>query len=231
MSREHYVSDGIFDGESITAIGLSWCRHDPCTIPLKGAVAKILCAKHNSALSDFDNEAAKLSKFIMYDVYLQPSTESVIRLQGKLLEKWALKTFINLGYLRALHREQPNSIEPPDLLVQYIYCDGNIPEGIGLYHVSSNIEASNIEASNIEAGLSWNVIQCQDERNRIVGLNMMFYGVRFVVSIEPLRAEGKIEKMGVVDGFDFSTTQITYRPTDISFIGASTGRKRIELDW
>lgn len=226
MSREHYVSDGIFDGQSITAIGLTWCRDEPRTISLNSAVAKILCGKHNSALSDFDSEAAKLSRFLVSDVYRQPSVEASIKLNGRLLEKWALKTFLNLGYLRALHREQPNAIEPPESLISYIYRNTSIPDGIGLYHVSHSVGAH-----NIEAGLSWNVIRNAELPHQVVGLTFIFYGVRFAVVIEPVRAESKIKSMGLVGECDFSKSEVAYRPSSISFIGLSAARKDIELAW
>jgi hypothetical protein len=226
MSREHYVSDGIFDGESITAFGLEWCRDEPRTISLKSAVAKILCAKHNSALSDFDGEAARLSKFLVSEVYRQPTVEARVKINGRLLEKWALKTFFNLGYLRALHREQPNAIEPPDSLIRYLYCNADIRDGIGLYHVSHSIGAS-----SLEAGVSWNVIRTIDQPNQVVGLTFVFYGVRFAVITEPVRAEGKIQSMGLVGEFDFSKSEVAYRPTSISFLGLSAAKKSIELEW
>lgn len=226
MSREHYVSDGIFDGESITAFGLEWCRDEPRTIALKRAVAKILCAKHNSALSDFDGEAARLSKFLVSEVYLQPTVEASIKINGHLLEKWALKTFLNLGYLRALHRDQSNPIEPPDSLIRYLYCNATIPDGVGLYHVSNSIGAS-----NLDAGVSWNVIRTVDQPNRVVGLTFVFYGVRFAIVTEPGRAEGKIQGMGLVGEFNFSKSEVAYRPTSISFLGSSAARKHIELEW
>lgn len=226
MSREHYVSDGILDGESVTAFGLEWCRDEPRTISLKSAVAKILCAKHNSALSDLDGEAAKLSRFLVSEVYRQPNVEARIKINGRRLEKWALKTFFNLGCLRALHREQPNTIEPPDSLIRYLYCNTVVPDGIGLYHVSHSIGAS-----NLEAGVSWNVIRKIDQPNQVVGLTFIFYGVRFAVVIEAVRAESKIQGMGLIGEFDFSRSEVSYRPTSISFLGLSAAEKSIELEW
>lgn len=139
VSREHYVSNGIFDSESITAFGLPWCRDKPVTIGLKSAVAKILCGKHNSALSMFDGEAVKLSQFLETNVLEQPLIESTIHLQGTFLEKWALKTFLNLGYLAALHREQPGRLNPPEELIRYIFRNTPITEGVGLYFITDTI--------------------------------------------------------------------------------------------
>lgn len=58
-SREHYITDGVFEGEMINAFGLPWCSDEPLSIELAAATARILCKRHNKALSDFDNEASK----------------------------------------------------------------------------------------------------------------------------------------------------------------------------
>ena len=54
-TREHYISDGIFDGEMVTAFGLHWCKDKPMQIALRTGVSKILCKTHNEALSPYDS--------------------------------------------------------------------------------------------------------------------------------------------------------------------------------
>lgn len=225
-SREHYISDGIFDGQQVTAVGLSWCRHEPKTIGLQSAVAKILCGRHNSALSPFDKEAGKLSHFLQMNVLHQPLIESAISLNGRLLEKWALKTFLNLGYIRGLHREQPNRLEPRPDLVRYIYENAPVADGVGLYFVPGTISND-----DFARGVSWNVIQNPHRLEEIFGMVFRFFGVRFVVSISPVRAEEKIADLGEVNGFDFSTAQTTYRPPSIDLASSVAGHKTIYLEW
>jgi len=225
-SREHYISDGIFDGESVTAIGLSWCRHQPKTIAMGKAVAKILCGKHNSALSKFDAEAAKLSMFLVTNVLDEPLKESAICIDGVRLEKWALKTFINLGFIRGLHREQPNRLDPPSHLVRYIFGEEPVADGVGLYFVTSKVSNQ-----DYGPGLWWNVIQNPSNLAQIFGMTFTFFGVRFVISIPPLKAEEKIAGLGLVNGFDYSQANIIYRPPGIELTSTSAGRKRIELEW
>jgi hypothetical protein len=224
-SGEHYVSDGVLDSESVTVIGLPWCRDVPKTIGLKSAVAHILCSKHNSDLSQFDSEASKLSKFLVKS-FRDPHQDHAISLNGYLFEKWALKTFLNLGYLRALHREQPNSLVPPESLVRYIYNGESIPDGTGLYHVSGTIGPE-----NLEAGVFWNSIRTVQRPNEVVGLTMLFYGIRFVVTIDAVRSEEAIRNMGVVNGFDFTKSIVAYRPNTITLIGPPAGQKHITLRW
>ena len=225
ISGEHYVSDGVLDSESVTVIGLPWCRDEPKTIGMASAVAHILCSKHNSDLSDYDNEATKLSRFLV-SAFRNPQQGNSIALNGLWFEKWALKTFLNLGYLRALHREQSKSIEPPISLVRYLYKNESIPQGIGLYHVSGPLGPE-----NIEAGVFWNSIRTVQRPTEIVGLTMQFYGIRFVVTIDGRRSEEAIGGMGVVNGFDFSKAVVTYRPSTITLASSAAGQNHITFRW
>jgi hypothetical protein len=227
MSREHYFSDRIFDGELVTAIGLPWCRDEPKVIGMASAVAKILCARHNSQLSNFDKEAAKLSRFLSVRVYGDETAEQAITLDGIAIEKWALKTFFNLGFIRALHREQPNPITPPADLVRYLYRDGPIADGVGLYFVSGPISTD-----DLRPGVWWNAVQHPQRRHEVFGMTFTFFSLRFVISIRPCRAEDHIARMGEVNGFDFSKAQIAYRPEGILFVArGDAGSKQINLDW
>lgn len=225
-SREHYISDGIFDSESVTAFGLPGCRDQPITMGMRSAVAKILCGKHNSALSEFDAEAAKLSKFLVSNVLDKPLAEGALCLNGKRLEKWALKTFINLGYIRGLHRGQPNRLDPPAHIVRYIFLDEPVADGVGLYFVTGTVSNQ-----DYGPGLWWNVIQNPQNTAEIFGMAFVFFGVRFVISIPPIRAEDKIAGLGQVNGFDYSSAKILYRPPNIGFVSDSAGLKRIDIEW
>lgn len=231
QSGEHYISDGIFDGASVTALGLPWCRDDQRTIGMRSAVANILCGKHNQELSPFDAEAAKLSAFLRESIHQQPLAAANVRLNGFLLEKWALKTFLNLGYIRGLNREQANRIDPQDFLVRYLYRDEPVPDGVGLYFVTDKVSNN----TNVTHGLWWNAIhdrgQLREGATTVFGMTFTFFSVRFVVNTAIIRAEKKIAAMGKVNDFDFSTAKIIYRPPGISMRSNDAGEKRIELAW
>jgi len=225
-SREHYISDGIFDGHPVTAFGLPWCRDKPVTIGMRSAVAKILCGKHNSGLSEFDAEAAKLSKFLVTNVLDDPLAQASISLNGRHLEKWALKTFFNLGYIRGLHREQPNRIDPPPHLVRHLFLNESVADGVGLYLVTGKVSNT-----DFGPGLWWNAIQNPTNKAEIYGMTFTFFGIRFVISIPPIRAEEKIARMGLVKDFDFASAKILYRPPNIGLTSSTAGLKRIDLQW
>ena len=230
QSGEHYISDGIFDGATVTAVGLPWCRDKPRTIGMRRAVANILCGRHNWALSPFDAEAAKLSAFLRENIHKQPLDAATVRLNGVLIEKWALKTFLNLGYIRGLSRVQSNRIDPRTDLVRYLYRNEPVADGVGLYFITGAVSSD----MNTTTGLWWNSIDNRDlnePTTKVFGMTFTFFGVRFVVNIAPIRAEEKIAAMGRVNDFDFSTASVSYRPPGFTMRSGTAGEKRIEFKW
>lgn len=225
-SREHYISDGILDGRTVNAFGLEWCKDKPKTIGIASATARILCKTHNEALSPFDAEAAKLSRFLTANVWDDPLKADTIILSGPLLEKWALKTCLNLGFIGALDPETHVRIVPDEPLVRAVFSPELPPEGMGLYFIHGKL--SN-EA--YEIGLSWKAVRNRTSGDRVVGMTFVFNGFRFVVSLVPLRAEPLLMKMGVVDGLDFSQAKIDYRPKNIRMRSPSAGEKIIHFAW
>jgi hypothetical protein len=225
QSREHYISDGIFDGEVVTAFGLPWCKDQPKSIGLAQAASKILCRHHNQALSAYDAEAAKLSRFLSANVLVQPLAIDQITLDGRRLEKWALKTLINLGYIGALDPQAHSQLKPRRDIIDWLFRDTAVADGIGLYFLSGSINNE-----NFTTGLSWNVINNRENGN-ILGMSFSFNGVRFIANLVPVRAEEKIASMGEVNGVDYSKAKTYYRPTNIVLGSSTAGRKTITLKW
>lgn len=106
QSREHLVSASIFPGaKAISVSGFPWCKGETRMIGLANLTSKILCTKHNSLLSPLDvaagnafrklNESAILSN---KRLSIQSSKFKVrhFHLDGLKLERWLLKTLINL---------------------------------------------------------------------------------------------------------------------------------------
>ena len=226
FSREHLISNGIFDDEVITAFGLAWCKERPVQIGQASAVAKILCKRHNEALSSFDSEATKLSQFLSANVLDDPLSEAQTTLRGVLLEKWALKTFLNLGYVGGLDPEHHTRVLPEAGLITYLFRDTEVPTGIGLYFVTGAVSNH-----GYKIGLSWNAIRNMSDAGVIVGMTFTLNDVRFVVSAAPGPAEKRIARMGVVNEVDYSKAKILYRPANIVLLSKTAGRKTIILEW
>lgn len=54
LSREHLISSGIFEQKNIFVHGFEWCKEYEKKISVASITSKILCEKHNNALSGID---------------------------------------------------------------------------------------------------------------------------------------------------------------------------------
>jgi hypothetical protein len=108
ISREHTVSECLFESDEIMVQGFPWCAVTPKKIGLPNLVAKILCKKHNSGLSDVDAAAKDAFDAFRQSVRLNNVRQKLKRqpmwnvkrlvIDGPRLERWFLKTLINLSF-------------------------------------------------------------------------------------------------------------------------------------
>lgn len=108
LSREHLVSAALFPGKyPVDVFGFPWCNGETKRIGLANLTSKILCTFHNNSLSPLDivagnafqafNDSAALANKRV----ITASSKFKIRhfhINGHLLERWLLKTLINLSY-------------------------------------------------------------------------------------------------------------------------------------
>jgi hypothetical protein len=224
LSREHYISEGVFDGEIVTAYGLEWCKDHPIQISVASAVAKILCKRHNEALSVFDSEAVRLSRFLAESVIDNPLSDTKINIRGHLLEKWALKTFVNLAYVGGLDPEHHIRMRPHEDLVRYVFQTSIPSNGLGLYFVTGAVSND-----GFKVGLSWNGIR--NLSGALAGMAFTLSGVHFLVTAKPGPGEKRLRNVGLVGDIDYSQAKISYRPDNIALLSKTAGQKSILLEW
>ncbi len=106
QSEEHYVSETLFKGRDVSVRGLPWCQTVK-SLPIRKLSANMLCLTHNNVLSAVDQVGGKSFRTLeeawrLYAlrVRLKPDFRNVVvrRLDGRMLERWFLKTAINLWY-------------------------------------------------------------------------------------------------------------------------------------
>lgn len=145
ISREHLVSAALFPNtNSISVSGFPWCKGETKIISLSSFTSKILCTKHNSLLSPLDSAAGAAFKAFNDSALLlnkRLSEESSkfkvrhFRINGKLLERWLLKTLINLcsesGLLVGSKAEKPGI--PDESLVRICFGLEHFAGKSGLY--------------------------------------------------------------------------------------------------
>lgn len=188
LSREHIISDGLWSGPSITVHGFSWCAAAPVTVGRAAVTAKILCRAHNSQLSPADQggiaafQALRQAGQLVTRRRRIPPREWMLHcftVDGGLLERWFLKTAINVSALgptktRWLHdRASP---DVPSLFVEAAFGLMRLPAPMGLYAAASPGETvHDIEAVELAPLLF--------EDGSIAAFLFRFVGVRFLLSL------------------------------------------------
>lgn len=124
LSAEHLVSKVILKqlGERTVHIeGLPWCK-DSKEVGINSITSRILCQQHNSSLSDFDAAAGKLFGFLCevpgrFEKF--PYNEQCA-VDGRLFEKWLLKTMI--GLIASGNATKNGEVVESPLSVEWMQC-------------------------------------------------------------------------------------------------------------
>jgi hypothetical protein len=107
ISREHYISANILEqlGSSISVIGFPFLApNETKSFAIDNLTSKILCRRHNEALSPLDQEAGIFFRELslsLSDLEKAPSrTHNIHLASGSALELWMLKTACGMYFSR-----------------------------------------------------------------------------------------------------------------------------------
>lgn len=190
ISREHVVSKSLFVSPEILVHGFHWCKEEPKTVGIGSLTAKILCQEHNSQLSPLDSAAGaafdslrQQTKLANEREKLSPSTLLKVerfKIDAKLLERWFLKTLLNLSYggdfLIGINGTEKGV--PPTELVRICYGQEPFPGEAGMY-----VAANSGMTLNMVDTVAFSPLIKDDQR--ILGGFFEFRGVRFLLALMP----------------------------------------------
>ena len=111
ISREHYISASVLEQLAVTdktilLSGVPFLAHgETKALPVQSLTAKILCQRHNSALSPLDQEAGQFFKMLTRAMMSKAKGQGTIKKQlwlasGTALELWMLKVTCGLYFSR-----------------------------------------------------------------------------------------------------------------------------------
>jgi hypothetical protein len=196
MSREHLVSRCLFEKE-VRVKGLPWCRDIEKTIGIEGLTSKVLCRHHNSALSELDNAAKQTLDTLLEACKLFDARRSIVTTRWTvkyfitdmlLLERWCLKTLININLsgkpgLPVDPEGRPNG--PTEELIRIVCGLDRFKAPKGLYRIAGS-------GKNIDLGDGHIHITTKSRDGRLAAAEFRLWGLRFFLSLipEPIRWEG-----------------------------------------
>jgi hypothetical protein len=187
LSGEHIVSQSIFESEQLTVQGLAWCKDAPKTIGLSSLTAKILCREHNSELSELDSAAGNAIRVIRQAEQLEkvrrslkPQFWTVVRsrIDGPKLERWFLKTLINVTYENDFQigtGPQAKGIPSADL-VEIAFGRKRFTAYEGLYVVG-------YVGQRVVQSDSFQLLTLMTKEGALFGGIFLFRGFRFLLSL------------------------------------------------
>jgi hypothetical protein len=219
MSREHYVTEGGLELIRAALPGSPRVYKKGNLRPLEiGKLAeRILCKKHNSDLSDFDQAFINImrSAEAMYDADKSgdPSAET-FTINGDHLERGMLKTLIGCLYSGKLwdDLDSMQGKTPPLEWLEVLYRGRAFPMGQGLYWQSTEMEGLSLDGRDQLEVLPWLSAHPPDDQF-VIGLHAWFFSFHLAL----LAANAK---PGSVEGH--------YRPAGLRVHGCN---KRIAFNW
>ena len=197
ISREHYISKGIFEQQFIYVSGLHWCKGEEKKISIANLTSKVLCEHHNNKLSTVDK--AGINAIRIFEQFIpkqyrsvQTTPESDI-IDGLYFERWLLKIAINLTYKGEMHLGFGMTDSIPGMpcphLLQVVY--GNLPfaHKMGLYTFCyETIEKFKVGTISITP---------IHQNNQIGGFVFHIRGFDFFLSLYPGHTPPKLKILGL----------------------------------
>lgn len=220
LSGEHVVSQSVFLNGTLNVQGTRWAEQ-ALAIPRTGITARILCARHNGALSALDSEAGRLSAAIRE--FMRVRCDSTITVDGWTYERWCLKTLINLGASGWLHERG----EPPLPLVEWIFGRRRPLDKRGLFVVSPS--------SFVDTGVdyvAWNTVSDAAARSRICGALLNLRGVVSMITTASGDPEPLARTWNTIGGVDFGVARLHHRPSGVELCGSYPAASlRVSFRW
>jgi hypothetical protein len=131
MSGEHVFSNALFTHGCSCPLVIEGVRRIRNGGPTHNAEkANVLCRRHNSLLSPLDQVAGKVAAFMASAN--EESFEQPLYIEGELLERWLLKTVVNVA---AAGWTGARKLRPSPAIVAAIFGGSPVPNGFGLYSV------------------------------------------------------------------------------------------------
>lgn len=214
LSREHYISEALLErfGKGFTVDGFPWLSTARKMTP-KALQAKILCERHNNALSSLD---ATIARF--YDVLAGAHKGINVgshEFDGSDIERWALKVLLGLamsGNLRGVDGRRARAYDLPAQYLRILFAEEEMPAGCGLYYVGDPI--GNVDAGLLDISVNHYPLD-HGNAGEVFGITIKLLRFQFVVS--------------VMARIEVETQRVWYRPGEFRLGTPSFGR--IGLRW
>ncbi len=146
LSKEHFISHGILkllshDG-LVTIDGFNWQEEkNTQELPTPRLASRILCKRHNEALSALDATALRFFQNLDKAIRQTERRNRVFLFDGTNFELWMLKTLCGAVFSRNAHiKAQSTGWKPNSLWLHILFYGKPFPDHWGLYYSGENAD-------------------------------------------------------------------------------------------
>lgn len=221
ISREHLISRSLFPNPTVLVEGYDWCKESR-SIGIDSLTRKILCARHNSALSIADETITKLNAIANHP-------RIGITISGRALECWFLKTLVNLSIGTDTHIGcgMAESLPgwPPPYLAAVAFSSLRLTHSMGLYILNCEEPYKYKQGEIIFTPLV--------KDNSIGGALFGIAGLYFFLSINPGATPTTIGDMtpSLIFPPHVRAATMSHRPIWLDFADKQGNVARMNIDW
>jgi len=230
ISREHVITRGTFAEDELLVQGFDWCRSAPARISVSGLTRKILCVKHNSDLSTADDAGIRAVEEIREFVRLgtvrssaKPRRWTLVRrtIDGFELERWFLKTLINVAFGREYPIGKPIQPEwrPSRELVEIALGLRRFEANAGLYLIGGQI------GEFVNANEKFQIMTFTDSDQKLVGARFLFFGFSFLIYLDVAGPKRHVQFLDAA-GKATAGSNLMYHPRAINYTTPKSKRQR-----
>lgn len=222
LSNEHLVSEAFYTSNEVTVEGFPWCKNEARKVGLANVTAKILCQKHNNGLSELDSACGHAADVLREQTRLmnirstRPNVRWTVKryeIDGLKLQRWFLKTLINITYGNELKigSSSKEAGIPSEDLVKICFGQESFTGRAGLYAVVRVGE-------NINSIDKVTVAPLIKDGERIVAGLFTFRGPRFILSLDPAGLPERLWPGIVLAGDDWGNSQLNFHNQEMRMV-------------
>lgn len=215
LSREHYISESILRrlnvAKGLHAQGFPWQKDAaPQPIPPSALTARVLCDRHNAALSPLDSIAERLFA-ALDEENIADAPEGILRLfNGHDFERWLLKVLCGVAASGQLTLPQPTDTSIQRSWIEVLFGRSDFDAELGLY-VCRTPGTSFSGPKGVEFAPI-------GEYGKLIGLLLCICGYEFILS------------MDAIPGRHLLGRHLAYRPMEFHVTGQSY-EKSVIFTW
>lgn len=213
-SREHYISESLLHylnrDNDLRVSGLPWVKGEEQVLPPNALVSRVLCKRHNSALSKLDAIAVLLFQTFDEEGAAGSGQQLIYLFSGHDLERWLLKILCGITCSKNISLETEADLSIPEYWLRILFGEAEFPDEQGLYVCKSR--GHQFEGPR---GLQLRTIT---GRGRLTGMGLWICGYELILSMSGFPSRS------------FNGREVAYRPLEFY----ATGRdfeKSILLSW